>query len=54
MKCPRCITKMKLKNDKEINEKYYDCEQCGFNVLRSITKVKIHKETERTIKYSMQ
>jgi hypothetical protein len=45
---------MKPKTDKELNEKYYDCEQCGFNILRSIAKMKIHKETERIIKYSIQ
>jgi len=51
MNCPKCEVKMKLKTDYGLNEKYYDCS-CGFNILKSLTKVKISKKTERIIKYS--
>lgn len=52
MKCPNCKIKMNLKMDDELNEKYYDCETCGYNILQSLTKIKISKETMDILKYS--
>ncbi|PYE51609.1 hypothetical protein DFQ00_102404 [Paenibacillus barcinonensis] len=52
MQCPNCKIKMKIKTDNDLNEKYFDCESCGYNILQSLTKVKISKETLELIKYS--
>lgn len=41
MKCPKCKIKMKLMNDTMLNEKYYHCETCKAEILKSIAKMKI-------------
>lgn len=51
MNCPKCKNKMKLLKDQELNEKYYHCESDNIDILQSIAKTKVSKETARIIKY---